>query len=437
MWLGSSAQRSEEFLQWLHRNGRYVTSLDLQGFSSDLTELPCRQLRQLVVSNDTDDTDTPSVQLGPSSSHPGVLHSCSGLTLLKLRSCEIVDSPNSLSALSAVPALQHLELSEFHGDDDSDDLGLPSSILQLLTQLTFLEVGPGIDVTAESLQHISGLQHLQEFRLAYPSVYLCLSPSSTPGLAQLTGLHTLKLSRATLDAAVLQDYTQLQQFKLQACTLSSADSAAVLLSVLGRQVQLQQLELLDLLCEWPAASAFTALAASSRLQKLYLLLADLPAGVWQAVFNRQQQLPQLQFFRSGRFGDEEYDNGPVKYPAETDFSSADLSRLVDCCPGLQSVKLDIQADVQLAVLSQLTALTALSVWRANQVSVKSLSGLARLEDLSLYVMTPFSAPSLLHLTALQRLTSLEVSIHFLVYLDDEADIPEHLHSHQVSIAGDV
>ena len=98
----------------------------------------------------------------------------------------------------------------------------------------------------------------------------------------------------------------------------------------------------------------------------------------------------------------------------TDISSADISRLVGCCPGLQHLDIDLQqqqqpgSGVQLAALSQLTALTSLGVWRANEASVKSMSGLTQLKHLSVGARPPFSAASLLQLMALQQLTSLEV-----------------------------
>ena len=64
--LQSSVQNSQGLVRWLRRNGQHVASLELQGFAGNVTELPCQQLRKLVVWFGR-------VQLGPSSSHPGVL----------------------------------------------------------------------------------------------------------------------------------------------------------------------------------------------------------------------------------------------------------------------------------------------------------------------------------------------------------------------------
>ena len=197
--LQRNPQRSAGLLQWMRRNGHHVSKLLLAGIAADFTDLPCKHLRSLVVRDG-------AVQLGPSSNHPGVLHSCSGLTQLCLGSCTLLDGPNSLSAVSAVPALQFLKLCSTNSNSPVDGkLTLPGSTLQVLTQLTYISFGlrqtQCVDITAESLQHISALQHLQALDLTRPSVPL--SPSSTPGLKQLTALQGLLLDTAILDAAGL------------------------------------------------------------------------------------------------------------------------------------------------------------------------------------------------------------------------------------------
>ena len=103
----------------------------------------------------------------------------------------------------------------------------------------------------------------------------------------------------------------------------------------------------------------------------------LPAGIWQAVFRPQQQLPHLQELRLGG-GFAVGNNAELQDPLAAACSAADISRLVECCPKLQELILVLQPDVQLAALSQLTALTSLTIWRAKEVSVKSLSGLTGL-----------------------------------------------------------
>ena len=343
--LGHSAQRTEGIARWLFLNSHQLTSLNLRRLGAPLLELPCQQLRQLYIGDAW-------VRLGPSSHHLGVLHSCNGLKKLHLCLCEFMDGPNSLSALSAVPALQHLELGRVYGTSTPDQLELPGSVLQMLTQLTFLDLNYTVKVTAESLQHISALQRLQVLYLDEPSEPL--SPSSTPGLAQLTGLQAFRLANATLDPAVLQHCKQLRQLKLATVEAASGEE---LLSLVGQQLQLQQLRLWDMRCKWPTApSAYTALTASSRLQELAVQLDGLPAGIWQAVFKPQQQLPHLQKLVSASW-DASGDNDGVQDPLAVAFNAADLSTLVSCCPRMSGLQIILQADVQLAALSQLAAFT--------------------------------------------------------------------------------
>lgn len=417
--LQGSAQRSQAVVQWLQHNGQHVTSLELHGVAAELTELPCQQLRQLVVW-------CGRVQLGRCSSHPGVLHSCNGLTSLMLFFCEVVDGPKGLSALSAVPALQVLSVSAACSRSDRP-LHMPGTILQMLTQLKRLDLSGHINVTAESLQHISALQHLQVLNLTRPSVHL--SPSSTPALARVTGLHSLVLSgsrnvadAATLDPALLQHYT-LSCLKLEYVTLSGArrgrdvtghtgaSSGASLLSVLGQQLQLEQMQLSGVQCEWPTtAAAYTALTASSRRQKLDLRLDGVPAGIWQAVFQPQQQLPHLRDLVLGSW-DAEDGNGLVQNPTVTALSSTDVSRLVGCCPAVEYLNIQLQPNVQLAVLSQLTALRTLYISTSTESSVKSLAGppaLVGLRELWVNISPACSPKALLALTALTQLTDLHV-----------------------------
>ena len=62
--------------------------------------------------------------------------------------------------------------------------------------------------------------------------------------------------------------------------------------------------------------------------------------------------------------------------------------------------------MQLAALSELAALTHLSISKANDSSVQSLSGLMGLQELTVNVTLPFSLSALLPLTAFTQLTRL-------------------------------
>ena len=178
----------------------------------------------------------------------------------------------------------------------------------------------------------------------------------------------------------------------------------VLLAAIGQMMQLQQLELLHVQCEWPnAAAAYTALTASSALQVLKVQLDGWPAGIWQAVFRPQLQLPHLHNLMVRQ-------NHAVHGPEVAAFSSTDISRLVGCWPGLQHLKLPLQPDVQVAALSQLTALSALNISTATESTVKSLPGLTGLQRLVIGVYPPCSPAALLPLTALQQLTYLDAGL---------------------------
>lgn len=290
------------------------------------------------------------------------------------------------------------------------------AVLQALTQLTFLSIDGCIKVTAESLQHISCLQRLRG--LGLQSHKLPLSPSHTPYLAQLTGLHTLSLLLVTLDPDLLQQYTQLQNLRLSVPTLSGLNSGASLLAVIAKQVQLRTLQLHQVDCAWPAAAAaFTTLTASSSLQELKLLLDGLPAGTLQAMLRPQQQLVHL---RSLTFNiwckDETGSDAPS-------VSSADVVRLASCCPGLQELTLTLQRDVQLTVLSQLTGLSNLTLHEASESTVKTLSAVTQLQTLDIFVICPFEQSAVVPLTSLRQLTELFVTVPIDDLLDEADDGP--------------
>jgi hypothetical protein len=73
------------------------------------------------------------------------------------------------------------------------------------------------------------------------------------------------------------------------------------------------------------ASAYSALTASSRLQRLDMHSVTLPTGAWQHVFPDGRQLPYLQ----------ELLLQDIRQPGGVAASAPEGSRLVSCCPGLQ------------------------------------------------------------------------------------------------------
>ena len=78
-------------------------------------------------------------------------------------------------------------------------------------------------------------------------------------------------------------------------------------------------------------------------------------------------------------------------------------------PGLRAyLRIHLQEDVQLAALSQLTALTGLSIRVATESSVHSLSSLLQLRELIIRSMSPCMPVALVPLTALTQLKRLIV-----------------------------
>jgi len=389
--------------QWMLQHGQHVTSLRLSAFGTlfggALAKLLCPNLREL-------DLNYMRVQLSASSTQPGVLHSCTRLAKLLLQYCHFADGHSSLSALSALVEMQHLTLM---GDVSESTNGgfLPSTVLQHLTQLTYLSLRHvGRLLNADSLKHTSCLVNLQELHIYHSTA--SLSPSTVPGLSRLTALRKVHLLSANLDPSILQDCTQLQDLELNYVAIISAGGAAALHNLLGRLQQLHSLKLFELGYDWPvAAAAYSSLTASSALQKLHLTVDDMPAGVWLHVFPPDRQLPALQELSMFWYGGDE--PGP---PAPAAPGTADISCLANCCPGLCSISICALPNTQLAALANTSGLTSLSVsglQAEGLESLRALSGLAGLQELGLDFGGDITPQDLLCLTALTGLTMLSIN----------------------------
>jgi len=409
--------------QWITLHGQHLTSLQLSAVDENLTQLPCPNLLEL-------DLAFIDVQLGGSSTQPGVLHSCTRLTMLRLDRCYFTSTDeyytNSLAALSALVELQHLGLMD---DRDGDGNWMPSAVLQQLPHLTYLHIrdqGNYLLVTG-SLQHLSCLTNLQELHIASFGVLhprISLSPSATPGLSRLTALKKVDLQGVSLDPTILQDCTQLQSLGLMWVAIISAGGAAALHTLLGRLLQLQSLRLLKLEYDWPAAAAaYTSLTASSHLQRLHLTVDNMPPGVWRYVFPPDRQLPELHEL------DMRWSGGlvdvPVPPPAATP-GTDDVGFITTCCPGLCKL---VQPDTQLADLTKVSGLTSLSVsglHGAGFVSLAALSGLISLRQLYVHLGGPITPGDLLCLTALTSLTRLSVDLVMVPEFEGAVDVTLYL-----------
>jgi hypothetical protein len=117
-------------------------------------------------------------------------------------------------------------------------------------------------------------------------------------------------------------------------------------------------------------AAYSALTASSVLRHLNISAWTLPvAGVWQHVFPAGRQLPHLQSLVFAA----------VKQPAGSPATALDSTRLVSCCPGLQSL------DMRVAQCSSelLAALPGLSVLHTLQFFVCPTSDFSTAEIVGL------------------------------------------------------
>jgi len=410
-------QRLLGVCQGMLHHGQHLTSLQLSVLDGTLTQLPCPNLREL-------DLGLMRVQLSASSTQPGVLHSCTRLTRLMLIACTLSNGHSSLAALSALKGLQkltlHMDPFQLPASESADHSFMHSTVLQHLKQLKHLELKNAERlVNTDSLQHASCLVNLQELDIIDSTI--SLGPSTTPGLSRLSALQKVSLQGVTFDPSILQDCTQLQGLALRHLAIISPGVAAAVHSLVGRLQQLHFLELVNLEYDWPvAAAAYTSLTASSALQELSLTVDDLLAGVWSHVFPSERQLPALQ-----QVSLTPYNADVSQPPPPAALGTDDISRLQSCCPGLHTISIPVQPATQLAALAKATSLTRLSVFEMHAEgfeSLRALSGLASLWQLSVALGGPITPQHLLYVTALTRLTKLSVYVSTAPDFEGSGDI---------------
>jgi hypothetical protein len=148
------------------------------------------------------------------------------------------------------------------------------------------------------------------------------------------------------------------------------------------------------------AAAYSALTASSKLQHLDISNCTVPAGVWQQVFPADRRLPHLRVLDLLEIC--HCDNHAAAVP--------EGSRLVSCCPGLQSLQLQyLQCSAELlAPLRGLSSLSELTLCPDGQ-SEQGLEVVCQLTGLRRLCLTdPSKGEGVLEsLTQLRQLTSLD------------------------------
>jgi hypothetical protein len=390
--------KANDALLYLGKRGQHVNSVTLRGMEDGS---PC--ILQLPPTLQLSSLELKWCKLLPKLSHHyrGLLDSAGigSLKQLRLESCELVD-PKPGEALAHLPtSLENLCIKDLTIYNGICYAQLPTDELKRLQQLTYLELRRvqlwRDGQTSIDLQPLQALTRLADLRLV-------LSPDiGTVGmLSGMSSLTHLEWANCKMDPAVLAGKTQVQH--LDTCTWPlSGEGVAQLLS------NLQQLQQLTYISLWnslgtgyahPPGAAYSVLTASSQLQHLEISRCTLPAAAWQHIFPSGKQLPQLQHL----------DISSV--------SSARLegSRLVSCCPGLQSLCIrGLQKSAGL--LAPLQGLSGLHTLHFNGFDEENLGALCRLTQLRhLSVGSP--APSLasvpavlqlVQLTQLQQLTALE------------------------------
>lgn len=396
--------------QYLSVYGQSIDSLDLQGTGYNTVRLmqlpPDLQLDSLLLSN-------LRLQLQPGQGFEGVVHPGAPIKQLQLLGCTPLDGAEGLAAaLAMLPELQHLcivyGVGEFYGI--APWLMIPTDALSGLLHLTHLELTAVLKGPVEGgpvLQPLQSLTRLVDLRLSLEGP-TTIGSSVLSGMKHLTRLHLgryVEVKGGALDAL-----TQLLHLQLGLLGWSSqAEGVAQLLPQLGHLQQLTHLQYSrGMIMEGhpPALlAAFSALTASSKLQHLKVCRGSLPSGVWQHVFPAGRQLPHLTSLGISN----------VAYTADAyaeipEIPAPEGTRLVSCCPGLQS--LDMQnlkySTEVLAPLHKLTGLRTLLL-ATQQEGGQGLETVGQLTGLrELRLDAPRSADGLLlHLKRLHHLTNVD------------------------------
>ena len=356
------------------------------------------------------------------------------LKQLRLNEChfQYYEEKDLTEVLARLPGLEHLSLT---GNGKLSRcmrrLEIRGDVLQQLPQLMYLELSGvwleggddeeevgwfGDDSEDDSdsaddelyglgLQHITALTRLADLRLLLPGCSVTASMLSNAQHLTRLQLRTGRCDGFCFEPGVLAGKTLLQHLELQRCRM--AGRAAGVVQLLSELPKLQQLTALVLSCshlEAPdaAAAAYSALTASSKLQRLDVNGSSFLKGVFQQMFPVDRQLPHLR---------------ELDFSGVCRLTAAVGTRLVSSCPGLQSLNVRGVAcsSEWWEALLGLNKLSSLSVqpppgskdgWIRAVGCVCGLTGLRRLE---LWEPYESSMGLPLPLTELQQLTHLYFS----------------------------
>jgi hypothetical protein len=322
---------------------------------------------------------------------------------------------------------------------------LSDSIMQQLgglTKLTQLQLAAFTKQLCSSaaVQHLSCLKRLSSLSLTkacckqhtagepvlYPAatVLLCLTALTSlkiscgvlsphwdmlPSLGSLSSLQQVLLQRSTIGfyvqrlcgcvwdpATVLAGVTGLRRLQAHVPADASALLAAVQQQKLLAHVELSVPRL-------AAAAAYSVCTASPELQSLVLKNIRRVDGAWGCMFPRGRLLQHLTSLQAFSCQKEQ-------------LSTGDLQLLVQACPALQQLQLNLSpsdwpADVQLGqVLAELPHLTQLCIPGVTNTHLQQFLQLTGLQDLQLGEASNMTFEGVVVLTAMQQLTHLQFSL---------------------------
>lgn len=393
---------------YLEHHGRHATSLTMQWPDRLLAELPCARLASLDINSVAYNT-WPRLQLGPRDGRSGVLGSCAaGLTSLKLSNCTIALASDLLS-LSELVSLQVLDVSSVINASEEfvvlPDCVLPS-LQQQLTCLRLRSVG-GVDGVELGRLGLSVLELCDIRDPANDTLWLKTLPATLREI-ELGGdvaLDPLSLASAPQLRVIDLDYSMIRP------QVGMSGGVALLSGVAGLS-HLESLSLSTLTpeVEWPPTSAaYTALSASSKLQRLEVRDCGLPAGVWDCVWSRSSCLPEMHSFQMSE--SDLVDGSSMSVEA--------VLGLARVCPSLSDLEITLSQASAVAALQSLPALTYLDVSLAADSRqsmndcMQQICGLTALRCLELHqggreLLEPNVSALLLPLTGLRQLTRLLV-----------------------------
>jgi hypothetical protein len=343
-------QQASSVVLYLTNHGQHISNLHIDGGSYcghvHLHQLPHTKLQGTSSLS----FNGLHLQLQPRGGFQGVVGAGVPLKQLQIHRCKLLDRTEGLVAtLALLPELQHPSL-VWTSSGTSGFVGLPISTLQALQQLTYLELVGGRLQDKTGMRDLKSLIHLQDLRLDNGNAE-DLPASMFSGLQRLTCLTLNASSNSRVEAGVLEGKTQLQHLELVHCNI--AYGRAGIIELLSHLRHMQQLTYLDLRatlrgCETAPAPAYSSVTACSKLQHLDISVCTLPEGVWQQLFPADRKLPLLQVL--------------VLPASDNRIGGAGTlqgNRLVTCCPGLRSLKMEF-VECSTELMAPLTGLSSLS-----------------------------------------------------------------------------